>query len=636
MLLDDVQQKVVEDIYNETMQYMFSDGVGLMSSELAKKVTEKLQIPITERTPSAFQVRFGGAKGMLTVWDSAFPKPVNRREKRVEVILRQSMKKFECSHKALEIVGYSKRLPLFLNRQIITLLSGHGVPDESFEELQRKLLRQLDRAMEADGAASALYILHTSGCLESGHKLVTNTANMNAAAFFRAGLTCTNCEHLFNMMYAFRRRTIRDLMLRARIPIDSEKGVCAIGVMDELGVLEPNEIFCQYAVPTTGKVKTVTGPVTVGRSPCLHPGDIQPLKAVDHPSLRDLVDVIVFPKKGKRPIPTMLSGGDLDGDIYFVLFDETLALPVKDGSAPMDYRAPKPIELPHPVRPSDVADFFVQYLRNDRLGVIANAHVVYSDKDEKSVWGDRCLLLAQLHSVAVDFAKTGVPADIPMDLLPRKQMSMYPDFMGKHSKLSYVSDKVLGKLYRACRACTSAQANNMSDYSFQPNSSSRNIDSIFENIVIEDAVMEDAKKMCHAYNVEMVRLMDQFGVRTEGEVVSGQVISFMERHAQLRGRREHFALQMRLNKLMNDLRAQFHEEFFSGLHETPQGEYSVETIVKACAWYKACRQQADADRRADNMVLVSFPWVVSDILLNIISAELKKEADKVADGGSPL
>lgn len=380
-MLDDVQQVVVKDIYEHTKTYMFSDGVGLMSSDLARKVAEKLRLTARDAIPSAFQVRFGGAKGMLTVWDAAFPKVANLKPGKVEVILRGSMKKFECNHKALEIVGYSKRLPLYLNRQIICILSGLGVPDEVFENLQNKVLHQLDQAMQIDGASDALHLLYTSGVLDGGVKVRTGGPGTDIAAFFRAGLTCVTCEHLFNMMYALRRRMIRELMLRARIPVDADKGVCAIGVMDEIGVLQPGEIFCQYTLPETGQKKVVTGRVIVGRSPCLHPGDIQPLQAVDRPELWDLNDVVVFPQKGARPIPSMLSGGDLDGDIYFVIFDEAIKFPKPYGYEPMMYAAPPPVVLPNPVTVVDVADFFVEYIRNDKLGVIANAHVVYVSDD---------------------------------------------------------------------------------------------------------------------------------------------------------------------------------------------------------------------------------------------------------------
>lgn len=624
VLLDDVQQHEVEDIYDTEREYMFSDGVGLMSSDLAEKVAEKLRLNGREQIPSAFQVRFGGAKGMLTVWDAAFPKSDKLKQGQVEVVLRSSMKKFECNHKALEIVGYSKRLPLFLNRQIVTLLSGLGVPDRVFEGLQNKVIHQLNRAMQADGASDGLHLLYTSGALDGDIKLRLSGSTMDIAEFYRAGLTCVNCEHLFNMMHAFRRRMIRELMLRARIPIDAEGGVCAIGVMDELGVLEPNQIFCQYTIPSSRQIKVVHGRVTVGRSPCLHPGDVQPLIAVDRPELRHLVDVIVFPQKGKRPIPSMLSGGDLDGDIYFCIFDGTIPFPRQNGFAPMEYVAPKAKELVDGVRTEDVADFFVEYIRNDKLGVIANAHVVHADKEKDGILSQKCLQLAQLHSIAVDFAKTGVAAEIPADLLPRNVRDQYPDFMGKHPKVSYVSNRVLGKLYRACRACAGTSTP-MEEIRFEENESSKEIEDIFEGFEEDEETRAEAESMCSAYNVEMVRLMEQFGVRTEGEVVSGHVVSFSERHAQLRGRREHFALQMRLNRQMNEVRAQFRDEFFADLDDCRMDGYSVQAILKACAWYKASRRQAVADKRMGNVHFVSFPWVVSEVLLRIISNELRKD-----------
>lgn len=626
VLLDDVQQYVVKDIYDKNKQHMFSDGVGLMSSDVARKVAEKLRLTILEEMPSAYQVRFGGAKGMLTVWDEAFAKVGKRANGQVEVILRGSMKKFECNHKALEIVGYSKRLPLFLNRQIITLLSGLGVPDEVFEELQNKVLRQLDRAMQTDGATDALHLLYTSGAFDGGGgmKLRVSGPTMDAATFFRAGLTCVNCELLFNIMYAYRRRTIRELMLRARIPIDAEKGLCAIGIMDELGVLKPNETFCQYTLPSTGEVKVVRGRVTVGRSPCLHPGDIQPLMAVDKKELHSLVDVIVFPQCGERPIPSMLSGGDLDGDIYFCIFEETIPYPREHTFHPMTHTAPKPIALEREVGTEDVANFFVEYIQNDKLGVIANAHVVFTDKEPDGIMSRKCLKLADLHSVAVDFAKTGVAAKIPPELLPRNVRDQYPDFMGKHAKLSYTSKKILGKLYRACRMRTSDNLQE-EDIQFVQNESADRVHAILESFAnsITDEMKEEAESMCYAYNVEIIRLMQQFGVRTEGEVVSGHVVEFSERHAQLRGRREHFALQMKLNRQMHELRSQFREEFFRDFHTDDDQKVTVDVLLKACAWYMACHRQVKIDRENGNCYFVSFPWVVvSDVLLRIISNEL--------------
>ena len=50
---------------------------------------------------------------------------------------------------------------------------------------------------------------------------------------------------------------------------------------------------------------------------------------------------------------------------------------------------------------------------NDNLGMIANAHLVYADLSLAGAKCSECLQLAELHSMAVDFAKSGVPAVMP-------------------------------------------------------------------------------------------------------------------------------------------------------------------------------------------------------------------------------
>ena len=64
--------------------------------------------------------------------------------------------------------------------------------------------------------------------------------------------------------------------------------------------------------------------VIVARNPCLHPGDIRKLYVTCLPELNQLVDCIVFPTTGHVPAPSMMSGGDLDGDQFFVSWDGVL------------------------------------------------------------------------------------------------------------------------------------------------------------------------------------------------------------------------------------------------------------------------------------------------------------------------
>lgn len=56
--------------------------------------------------------------------------------------------------------------------------------------------------------------------------------------------------------------------------------------------------------------RVVKGPVVVTRNPCLHPGDVRQLEAVDKPQFGHLVDCIVFPRRGQRPHPNEMAGDE--------------------------------------------------------------------------------------------------------------------------------------------------------------------------------------------------------------------------------------------------------------------------------------------------------------------------------------
>lgn len=87
------------------------------------------------------------------------------------------------------------------------------------------------------------------------------------------------------------------------------------GICDPYGLLKPNECFLRVTYEATGSATTIAETnVLVSRNPCLHPGDLRKLKAVNIPQLSHLTDCIVFSTMGKRPTADLMSGGDLDGD----------------------------------------------------------------------------------------------------------------------------------------------------------------------------------------------------------------------------------------------------------------------------------------------------------------------------------
>jgi len=93
--------------------------------------------------------------------------------------------------------------------------------------------------------------------------------------------------------------------------------------MDETGFLQEGEVY----VATEGSLDggrddTPRSNIIVTRSPAMHPGDVQIVNAVavsDNSPLKRLSNVVVFSQHGARDLPSQLSGGDLDGDLYNVI-----------------------------------------------------------------------------------------------------------------------------------------------------------------------------------------------------------------------------------------------------------------------------------------------------------------------------
>lgn len=184
--------------------------------------------------------------------------------------------------------------------------------------------------------------------------------------------------------------------------------------MDETGILEENEIYVPLRIE--GGAKLVQGDLVVTRSPALHPGDVKVARAVDVPKdspLRDLYNCIVFSSKGTRDIPSQLSGGDLDGDVYQI-FWRTAIFP-KILATPADYPIVTPIDIGREVTRSDMTDFFIKFMEQDQLGRIANNHQTLADQREEGTFDADCLTLATLHSTAVDFSKTGIAVNAPLN-----------------------------------------------------------------------------------------------------------------------------------------------------------------------------------------------------------------------------
>lgn len=179
-------------------------------------------------------------------------------------------------------------------------------------------------------------------------------------------------------------RELRLMKSKARIPIS--QGVTLFGIMDETGYLEEGEIFVAFnKAPFIGchMMDLDNRQMLVTRSPALHPGDIQLAKNIIPPTghpLRSLKNCIVFSQKGKRDLPSCLSGGDLDGDVYSVIWDVAAIAGCKSTFSPAEYARVTPLDIGRPVEKKDMTDFFIQFMATDQLGLIATRHMILADQ----------------------------------------------------------------------------------------------------------------------------------------------------------------------------------------------------------------------------------------------------------------
>ncbi|MBC2899319.1 hypothetical protein CFC21_112167 [Triticum aestivum] len=582
----DVEEIPDIEVTTDGTKYIFSDGIGKISERFAKEMACRIGLDYTN-PPSAFQIRYGGYKGVVAVDPDSFR----------NLSLRPSMKKFESKSRMFNITSTSKSQPCYMNREIISLLSTLGIRDEIFELMQQDDMRELDEMLT--NREAALSVLGKIGSAE------TKTASKILLQGYEPSLE----PYLLMILKAHQDNRLTDIRTRCKIHVP--KGRVLIGCLDETGELEYGQVYirisknskeqkdnCQpYFSKDNGKEKTavVVGKVAVSKNPCLHPGDIRVLEAVyDHGLYaKNLVDCVVFPQRGERPHPNECSGGDLDGDLYFITWDEKL-IPEKVDS-PMDYTAARPRIMDHVVTLEEIQKYFVDYMINDSLGAISTAHLVHADRHPMKARSPECLQLAGLHSMAVDFAKSGAPAEMPRSLRPKE----YPDFMERWDKPTYISDGALGKLYRAAASRMQSAPATSSSAQLSPA-----YDPDLEVPGFEE-FLASAEECYDLYEEKLSTLMGYYGAEHEDEILTGNI-------------RNRLLYLKKDNKRYFEMKDRIIDSV-EGLHKEVRGWFTsrpkAETARRASAWYRVTYHPDH--RRPGKKQFWSFPWIVCDELLKI-------------------
>ncbi|KAI0094073.1 RdRP-domain-containing protein [Irpex rosettiformis] len=459
------QWKVMEDI-GEDSSYLHTDGVGTISRQLGDMIWDALCEGRDEYykkisvKPSAYQIRFLGCKGMVSV---------DPQLEGVMMCVRNSMVKFDGHFDggaSIEIAhAFERPTSCYMNRPIIMVLEDRGVTKKAFLKLQQAAIasihmssdtvlqaRQLFREQQLGGAYRLPFIFQCLSALGMGMEY-------EKRAEYRL-----NDPFLERTIQFAKNHVLRDIKHGARIPIPGSHHL--VGVADEgpaykaagfenVYCLPEAHIFACVQKSADEEPIYIEGQVSISRSPVVHPGDVQIVHAIGKPPenqlciFRDLKNCVVLPTVGKRSLASMLGGGDLDGDMYSIIIDGSL-LPT-EYVKPANYEGMGTRTLDREATIDDICDFVVEYINSDVLGLLADRHLIIADQSKEGTFDKECMELAQLCSQAVDYPKNGIPVDLrdsPRWLIPFKPDWKKPEEDTPHRADYYESDRALGELFR--------------------------------------------------------------------------------------------------------------------------------------------------------------------------------------------
>ncbi|KAJ7166539.1 RNA-directed RNA polymerase [Mycena crocata] len=397
--------KDIEDI--RSGDELFSDGCGLISKWLAVELAKKKKIIFrgVRYTPCVFQIRYLGYKGVLMLHPQL---DVDRRTTPGPhhlVHFRKSMKKFSTTQNTtFSVVDHSAPYSFGrLNNDIIVLLSSLGITDEKLLAKQEAYFQWITDA-STNPVAAVDFLSSMNEYVLAERVLLDGIDDGKVNKAIRAA------QH--KEIGSFKNERKKD---RSRMII--QKSRLIFGVCDPFGVLKEGEVHIRITTARKGPSTPIHADVLVVRNPCLHPGDCLKLRAVNQPELSHLVDCIVFAgvaKPGHKAAPSMSSGGDLDGDKYFVCWDPDLV----PSTISESYDYPPNKEPPSKsVTRTDLANHFASY-NSAGLARVAALHGKWVRGSPLGALSPECQELNALHSQSVDGAAVKIPERLSTPPVP--------------------------------------------------------------------------------------------------------------------------------------------------------------------------------------------------------------------------
>ena len=174
------------------------------------------------------------------------------------------------------------------------LLDGLGVPFKTFKHYQDLAIKETQESVSSNDTAARM--------LESYGLGTSYTVPSVLLQLHKRGIRdlLSNTFWKKSMDFAVY-HVLRELKNHSRIPIPGAWTL--VGVADEHNYLEEGEIYA-CVKPQTGRIIYLEGDILISRSPTIHPGDVQVVRAIGRPppgspfEAEPLPNTVVFNTKG--------------------------------------------------------------------------------------------------------------------------------------------------------------------------------------------------------------------------------------------------------------------------------------------------------------------------------------------------
>lgn len=177
--------------------------------------------------------------------------------------------------------------------------------------------------------------------------------------------------------------------------------------------------------------------------------------------------------------------------------------------------------------------------------------------------------------------------------------------MQKKDKEMYESKKVLGRIYRAVDKADykSYKSHLVDNTEFDPRLRVNGM----------ERYIYRARKLRTEYNRDLMALMNQFGVGTEAEIMSGYIVKWLKKG----NRKSMHEVQKQTMSAVANMREAWRRELEREfLKDTAASARAIE--AKAAAWYYVTYHPAERQRfTGDGTTLLSFPWVAEDLITRV-------------------